>query len=175
MDRTELQSELEALAKKEGKIPKRKKIIRKDVLQNIQKHVDMLGGKSSESRFAESVDIPERKSGNNRIKAMYKSPDGQLWSGRGRRPMWAKELLRKGESLEDYRIKDAMLDVKSSEPRFTESVDIPVRKSSDNRVKAMYKSPDGQLWSGRGRRPLWAMELLRKGESLEDYRIKDAE
>jgi DNA-binding protein H-NS len=39
-------------------------------------------------------------------------------------------------------------------------------------VKAKYKHPsDGRTWAGRGRKPLWVVELLAKGKTLESLAI----
>lgn len=38
---------------------------------------------------------------------------------------------------------------------------------------AKYRGPNGELWAGgRGRKPAWVLELLEKGKSIEDYKIK---
>lgn len=40
----------------------------------------------------------------NKRAAMYRSPDGQEWAGRGRRPQWLKEALAAGADPEQFRI-----------------------------------------------------------------------
>ena len=39
-------------------------------------------------------------------------------------------------------------------------------------VKPKYRGPKGELWSGRGRKPHWVVEIMENGESLESYLIK---
>jgi hypothetical protein len=39
------------------------------------------------------------------------------------------------------------------------------------KVAAKYRGPDGELWSGRGRRPLWVGAALKGGSDLEDFAI----
>jgi len=38
-------------------------------------------------------------------------------------------------------------------------------------AEAKYRGPNGELWSGRGRRPAWANEALAAGKSLDEYVI----
>ena len=35
-----------------------------------------------------------------------------------------------------------------------------------------FRSPFGQQWSGRGRKPAWLAMALAQGANLEDYRVK---
>lgn len=37
---------------------------------------------------------------------------------------------------------------------------------------AKYRGPDGQEWSGHGRRPGWVVQLLVEGKELKDYEIR---
>lgn len=41
-------------------------------------------------------------------------------------------------------------------------------------VRAQYRNPDNseQTWSGRGRQPKWVVEALRKGKTLDEFRIQ---
>lgn len=39
------------------------------------------------------------------------------------------------------------------------------------KVAAKYKGPNGELWAGRGARPIWLREALQGGKSLEDFAI----
>ncbi len=40
-------------------------------------------------------------------------------------------------------------------------------------VKAQYRSPDGEEWSGRGRSPRWLVAQLAAGRTKEDFKIAD--
>ncbi|WP_439594868.1 H-NS histone family protein [Falsiroseomonas sp.] len=44
------------------------------------------------------------------------------------------------------------------------------RKDAGQPVAVKYRSPTGDTWSGRGRRPGWLTEALAKGKSVEDFR-----
>ena len=37
-------------------------------------------------------------------KVKYRGPNGEEWSGRGKRPAWLKEALNAGRQLEDFAI-----------------------------------------------------------------------
>jgi DNA-binding protein H-NS len=39
------------------------------------------------------------------------------------------------------------------------------------KVAAKYKGPTGELWAGRGARPIWLREALQGGASLEQFSI----
>jgi DNA-binding protein H-NS len=41
--------------------------------------------------------------------------------------------------------------------------------------KAKYRSPEGEEWSGRGRKPRWAMKLESEGKTIEEFLIKENE
>jgi DNA-binding protein H-NS len=40
------------------------------------------------------------------------------------------------------------------------------------KVPPKYRSPSGETWAGRGARPKWMVEALKKGKKLEDFLIK---
>lgn len=39
------------------------------------------------------------------------------------------------------------------------------------KVAAKYQGPNGEMWAGRGARPIWLREALQSGKSLEDFAI----
>src|SRR5258706_9572378 len=39
-------------------------------------------------------------------------------------------------------------------------------------VPPKYRSPSGETWAGRGARPKWMVEALKKGKKMEDFLIK---
>ncbi|MDM7323026.1 MAG: H-NS histone family protein [Gammaproteobacteria bacterium] len=50
----------------------------------------------------------------------------------------------------------------------------PMKKvaKAENRPEIKYRGPNGEIWTGGpGRRPDWVVEILKRGESLGDYRI----
>ena len=39
------------------------------------------------------------------------------------------------------------------------------------KVPPKYRSPSGETWAGRGARPRWMVEALKKGKKMEDFLI----
>ena len=48
-----------------------------------------------------------------------------------------------------------------------------VLKGSTSSAPVKYRSPDGETWSGRGRKPRWLVEAVKKGYDLESLRVSD--
>ena len=40
------------------------------------------------------------------------------------------------------------------------------------KVPPKYRSPSGETWAGRGARPRWIVEALKKGKKMESFLIK---
>jgi DNA-binding protein H-NS len=40
------------------------------------------------------------------------------------------------------------------------------------KVPPKYRSPSGDTWAGRGARPRWMVEALKKGKKMESFLIK---
>jgi DNA-binding protein H-NS len=40
------------------------------------------------------------------------------------------------------------------------------------KVPPKYRSPQGDTWAGRGARPKWMVEALKKGRRMDDFLIK---
>ena len=40
------------------------------------------------------------------------------------------------------------------------------------KVPPKYRSPSGETWAGRGQRPRWMVEALKKGKKIESFLIK---
>ena len=40
------------------------------------------------------------------------------------------------------------------------------------KVPPKYRSPSGETWAGRGARPRWMVEALKKGKKIESFLIK---
>jgi DNA-binding protein H-NS len=40
------------------------------------------------------------------------------------------------------------------------------------KVSPKYRSPSGETWAGRGARPRWMVEALKKGRKMDDFLIK---
>lgn len=46
------------------------------------------------------------------------------------------------------------------------------RSDAGTTVAAKYRGPNGEEWTGRGRRPKWLSALEAEGHSLDEYRIQ---
>ena len=40
------------------------------------------------------------------------------------------------------------------------------------KVPPKYRSPSGETWAGRGAKPRWMVEALKKGKKIESFLIK---
>jgi DNA-binding protein H-NS len=40
------------------------------------------------------------------------------------------------------------------------------------KVPPKYRSPSGETWAGRGARPRWLVEAMKKGKKMENFLIK---
>lgn len=49
---------------------------------------------------------------------------------------------------------------------------IAVTERKKREVKPKYRSPSGELWSGRGRPPVWLQEMLQLGRQKEEFLIE---
>lgn len=96
------------------------------------------------------------------LDAKYADGNGGTWVGRGPRPLWLREALAAGHSLEEFAI-----DGESSSGASTRSTG---RKSVAKKAsgRASYKDDAGNSWSGFGRQPAWLKDALASGKTLED-------
>jgi DNA-binding protein H-NS len=46
------------------------------------------------------------------------------------------------------------------------------KRSSTSPIKAKYRSPEGDTWSGRGRIPVWLKKLEEQGHKREEYKAE---
>jgi DNA-binding protein H-NS len=63
-----------------------------------------------EKELAAFNDQPKGNSGKSSLKGKkvppkYRSPSGETWAGRGQRPRWMAEALKKGKKLDSFLIK----------------------------------------------------------------------
>ena len=60
---------------------------------------------------------------------------------------------------------------------FDEVMAIQKKKQRKDKTPAVakYRSPDGKVWSGRGKAPKWVREIEEAGGNREDFRIKAEE
>lgn len=94
----------------------------------------------------------------------YRDDAGNEWVGRGPRPLWLREAIKGGRSLEEFAI-DSAYPAKAAKKATRRRKSRRGRKAS---VVAKYKdAASGKTWSGRGRKPAWFVNALADGKSLE--------
>jgi DNA-binding protein H-NS len=95
--------------------------------------------------------------------AKYRDADGNEWVGRGPRPIWLREAIAGGKSLEDFAIgKEVQSTTAKKATRKTKA-----RRARKSPVAKYKDAASGKTWSGRGRKPAWFVSALAEGKSLE--------
>lgn len=84
----------------------------------------------------------------------------------------AKALMDQAEQIRKAERSGAVAAIKAKMAEYGITV-ADLGGSGKARVAAepKYRGPNGELWSGRGRRPAWANEALAAGKSLDEYVI----
>lgn len=94
----------------------------------------------------------------------YRDDAGNEWVGRGPRPLWLREAIKGGRSLEEFAI-DGASPAKAAKKATRRRKSRRGRKAS---AVAKYRdAATGKTWSGRGRKPAWFVSALAEGKSLE--------
>lgn len=87
-----------------------------------------------------------------------------------------KSLEAQAENARKQEIAGAISEIRAIMAKFGISADDLGLGGKGGKVKrasaaAKYRDPvSGNTWTGRGRRPAWAVELEKQGKSLEDHR-----
>ena len=71
-----------------------------ELLAELEKQLAALGGAKSMKGKASGKSLKGRK-----VPPKYRSPSGETWAGRGARPRWMVEALKKGKKIESFLIK----------------------------------------------------------------------
>jgi DNA-binding protein H-NS len=70
-----------------------------ELRSELEKQLAALGGaKSMKGRFGKSLK-------GKKVPPKYRSPSGETWAGRGAKPRWMVEALKKGKKIESFLIK----------------------------------------------------------------------
>ena len=105
--------------------------------------------------------------------AKFSDGNGNVWSGRGPRPLWLRNALIAGRSIDEFRVGSAKKQKASSaRPESGETAAPSVlraRKKAKRTAKTSYKDDAGNSWSGFGPKPRWLKAALEAGKSLEDF------
>jgi DNA-binding protein H-NS len=65
----------------------------------LEKQLEALTGQVPSKRKAKGSSLKGRK-----VPPKYRSPDGETWAGRGAKPKWLVEALKKGKRMDDFLI-----------------------------------------------------------------------
>lgn len=93
---------LEALA---GDI--QEEIMRRRKARAQELHNEIMAQIAKEGYAVEDIlPVAAKKKAKKKIPIKYRNPDNhtQTWTGRGRTPVWAREKLAKGATLEDFQV-----------------------------------------------------------------------
>jgi DNA-binding protein H-NS len=105
--------------------------------------------------------------------AKFSDDKGNFWSGRGPRPLWLRNALAAGRSIDEFRVgstgksKPVPAEPQSGETAVPAAR--PARKKAKRAAKISYKDDAGNSWSGFGPKPRWLKAQLDAGKSLEDF------
>lgn len=103
---SEFKQNLQEIADKENDLEQQREQLHSKGVRTIQEIVDRLGIRPEEIRWPSLRSTLESRVRRARssVKPKYRGPDGELWSGRGRKPRWVVTIMEKGETLDSYRI-----------------------------------------------------------------------
>ena len=71
-----------------------------ELRSELEKQLAALGGAKSMKGRASDKSLKGKK-----VPPKYRSPSGETWAGRGARPRWMVEALKKGKKIESFLIK----------------------------------------------------------------------
>jgi DNA-binding protein H-NS len=102
--------------------------------------------------------------------ASFSDGNGNTWSGRGPRPLWLRDALGAGRSIEEFRVgsRTGSKSSASESGEATAPVVVRARKKAKRTAKSRYADDAGNSWSGFGPKPKWLKAALDAGKSLED-------
>lgn len=104
--------------------------------------------------------------------AKFSDGNGNAWAGRGPRPLWLRNALTAGRSIDEFRVGSRTASKPGSVAPDSGEVTAPVavraRKKAKRTAKIRYEDGAGNSWSGFGPKPKWLKAALDAGKSLED-------
>jgi DNA-binding protein H-NS len=111
------------------------------------------------------------------IAPKYRNPENPLetWAGRGLKPRWLTTAIKAGHKLEDFAIDGKGGTGRATNRRAAKGAGPRGRSSMrGSTVAPKYRNPDNpaETWAGRGLKPRWLTEALKKsGKKLEHFAI----
>lgn len=103
---------MQDIAAYEAKVQAKKNAARDDAIETVNSIISMFGLKASDLDFSGNAPVktvvkaPKEKikSARKPVAPKYRGPQGELWTGRGKRPHWVVVALQSGQTLEDMLI-----------------------------------------------------------------------
>jgi len=93
----------------------------------------------------------------------------------------AEELLKQAEEERQKEIAEVVAEIKEKIQEYELSASdlgfsgfgrkVAKGMNKASSVEPKYKGPNGELWSGRGRQPVWMKEAIEQGKDKEDFAI----
>jgi DNA-binding protein H-NS len=166
----ELQAQAEGVKRSEvgGVIAKAKEAIRVYGLTQL----DLFDAKTPQASK-----VPKGKQAKS-SEAKYADGKGGVWVGRGKRPLWLRDLLKAGAKPEDFLASKfavsapvaAVTDPSKPPAAKKGAAKKATTKASAKKVaKTKYQDGSGNSWGGFGPRPKWLKDALAGGKKLEDF------
>jgi len=152
----QIQKQIEALQQRADKL--REKEVG-GVIERIKVAIKHYGITAEQLSLSASGAVVGRSKKGSRARQSPKYSDGQgnVWVGRGPRPLWLREALSAGRSLEEFAAGSSTVHTKKA-----------VRKGKKRSTGVMYRDQAGHSWTGMGPRPRWLKDALAAGSSLEE-------
>ena len=161
----QLQKQIQALQAEAAKLKQREA---GDVIARIKEAIAHYGltAKDLFDGNAKSAARPTTRARRGARAAKYSDGQGNVWGGRGPRPMWLRDAIASGKKLEDFAIGAA------GPASGAEHAPKPKASRRKKGSVARYQDGAGNTWSGRGRKPKWFTDALASGKTADEMLAK---
>ena len=182
------------IAKLQADADRLRKSEQADVIMKIRKAIEAYGitpedlftGKSSKagakstSAFkSKPAPTPKSKSkSKGDLTPRFADGNGNTWVGRGPRPLWLRDAVKRGKSLADFAVgrSDFATSEKSASSKAPgkapgKAAGKAAGQAAGKTIAAKYKDGAGNSWTGRGSQPRWLKAALEGGKQLDQFLI----
>ncbi|MDM0116598.1 H-NS family nucleoid-associated regulatory protein [Variovorax sp. J22R133] len=150
----QIQKQIEALQLKAKKL--RDKEVG-GVIERIRVAIDHYGI-TADQLFGPRATASRATSNGSLRTVKFSDGNGNSWSGMGKRPLWLRDALSEGRTLDEFRT-DAPPPAKTATAK-------PASKK--RKTRTVYRDDAGHTWTGMGPRPRWLKDALAAGKTLEE-------
>jgi len=147
---------------------------------------DQLGlgiGRRTNGKRAAAPVAAKKTGASKAAKVQFSDSEGNVWGGRGPRPVWLRKALEAGHDISEFRIgrrpkpqkKTAMsaaVDATATAASVAPSALLsapPAPKKQKRAAKIQYSDGADRTWSGMGPKPGWLKAAIEAGKSLADF------